>query len=63
MALEKINSYSRLVKFVDPILDKEAVIDAWVRVSVVGIELLAITINSTKIKFKLKNVNVEKKYQ
>lgn len=63
MAVEKINLYSSLVKFIDPILDKEAVIDAWVRVSVVGIELLAITINSTKIKFKLKNVNVEKKYQ
>lgn len=63
MALEKINSYSRLVKFVDPILDKEAVIDAWVRVSVVGIELLAIAISSTQIKLKLKNVNVEKKYQ
>ncbi|ABG51544.1 gas vesicle protein GVPa [Trichodesmium erythraeum IMS101] len=62
MALEKINSYSRLVKFVDPILDKEAVIDAWVRVSVVGIELLAIAISSTQIKLKLKNV-VEKKYQ
>lgn len=63
MALEKINSYSRLVKFVDPILDKEAVIDAWVRVSVVGIELLAIAISSTQIKLKLKNINVEKKYQ
>ena len=62
MALEKINSYSRLVKFVDPILDKEAVIDAWVRVSVVGIELLAIAISSTQIKLKLKNV-VDKKYQ
>jgi len=62
MALEKINSYSRLVKFVDPILDKEAVIDAWVRISVVGIELLAIAISSTQIKLKLKNV-VEKKYQ
>ena len=42
MAVEKINSSSSLAEVVDRILDKGVVIDAWVRVSLVGIELLAI---------------------
>lgn len=33
---------SSLVEVIDRILDKGVVIDAWVRVSLVGIELLAI---------------------
>ncbi len=33
---------SSLVEVVDRILDKGVVIDAWVRVSLVGIELLAV---------------------
>ena len=42
MAVEKVNSSSRLAEVVDRILDKGVVIDAWVRVSLVGIELLSI---------------------
>jgi hypothetical protein len=42
MAVEKVNSSSSLAEVVDRILDKGIVIDAWARVSLVGIELLAI---------------------
>ena len=42
MAVEKTNSSSSLAEVIDRILDKGIVIDAWVRVSIVGIELLAI---------------------
>jgi hypothetical protein len=42
MAIEKVNASSSLAEVVDRILDKGIVIDAWVRVSLVGIELLAI---------------------
>lgn len=42
MAIEKTNSSSSLAEVVDRILDKGVVVDAWVRVSLVGIELLAI---------------------
>ena len=42
MAVEKTISSSSLVEVVDRILDKGVVIDAWVRVSLVGIELLAV---------------------
>ncbi|MBC8162390.1 MAG: gas vesicle structural protein GvpA [Roseiflexaceae bacterium] len=42
MAVEKVNASSSLAEVVDRILDKGLVIDAWVRVSLVGIELLAI---------------------
>lgn len=42
MAVEKNIASSSLVEVVDRILDKGVVIDAWVRVSLVGIELLAI---------------------
>ena len=42
MAVEKAIASSRLVEVIDRILDKGIVIDAWVRVSLVGIELLAI---------------------
>ena len=41
MAVEKVNSSSSLAEVIDRILDKGVVIDAWVRVSLVGIELLA----------------------
>ena len=40
--VEKSMSSSSLVEVVDRILDKGIVIDAWVRVSLVGIEILAI---------------------
>jgi hypothetical protein len=39
MAVEKTIASSSLVEVVDRILDKGVVIDAWVRVSLVGIEL------------------------
>lgn len=42
MAVEKSMSSSSLVEVIDRILDKGVVVDAWVRVSLVGIELLAI---------------------
>jgi hypothetical protein len=42
MAVEKTIASSSLVEVVDRILDKGIVVDAWVRVSLVGIELLAI---------------------
>ncbi len=42
MAVEKVNASSSLAEVVDRILDKGIVIDAWVRVPLVGIELLAI---------------------
>ena len=42
MAVEKSMSSSSLVEVIDRILDKGVVIDAWVRLSLVGIELLAV---------------------
>jgi len=42
MAVEKAIASSSLVEVVDRILDKGVVIDAWARVSLVGIELLAV---------------------
>jgi len=42
MAVEKSAASSSLVEVIDRILDKGIVIDAWVRMSLVGIELLAI---------------------
>jgi len=40
--VEKAIASTSLVEVIDRILDKGVVIDAWVRVSLVGIELLAI---------------------
>lgn len=40
--VEKVNSSSSLADVIDRILDKGVVIDAWARVSLVGIEILAI---------------------
>ncbi|MFZ5967767.1 MAG: gas vesicle structural protein GvpA [Bacillota bacterium] len=42
MALKKSTDASSLAEVLDRILDKGIVIDAWARVSLVGIELLAI---------------------
>lgn len=42
MAVEKTMASSSLAEVVDRILDKGIVVDAWARVSLVGIELLAI---------------------
>jgi len=42
MAVEKTVASTSLAEVIDRILDKGIVIDAWVRVSLVGIELLAI---------------------
>ncbi|MBI4307964.1 MAG: gas vesicle structural protein GvpA [Chloroflexi bacterium] len=42
MAVEKSNASDSLAEVVDRILDKGVVVDAWVRVSLVGIEILAI---------------------
>ena len=42
MAVEKTMASSSLAEVIDRILDKGLVVDAWVRVSLVGIEILAI---------------------
>ena len=42
MAVEKAMASSSLAEVIDRILDKGVVVDAWVRVSLVGIEILAI---------------------
>lgn len=42
MAMEKAMGSSSLAEVIDRILDKGIVVDAWARVSLVGIELLAI---------------------
>ena len=42
MAVEKAIASSSLVEVVDRILDKGIVVDAWVRASLVGIEILAV---------------------
>jgi gas vesicle structural protein len=42
MAVEKTLASTSLAEVIDRILDKGIVIDAWVRVSLVGIELLGI---------------------
>jgi hypothetical protein len=47
MAVEKAMASNTLVEVIDRILDKGVVIDAWVRVSLVGIELLTIEARAT----------------
>ncbi|MEA1964205.1 MAG: gas vesicle structural protein GvpA [Candidatus Aerophobetes bacterium] len=42
MAVEKSMASSSVVEVIDRVLDKGVVIDAWARVSLVGIELLTI---------------------
>ncbi len=42
MAVEKAIGSTSLAEVIDRILDKGIVVDAWVRVSVVGIEILAV---------------------
>ena len=42
MAVEHTNSSSSLVEVIDRILDKGIVLDLWARISLVGIEILAI---------------------
>jgi len=42
MAVEKTMASSSLGEVIDRILDKGIVIDAWARVSLVGIEILAV---------------------
>ncbi len=42
MAVQKTNASSSLVEVLDRVLDKGIVVDVWARVSLVGIELLAV---------------------
>ncbi|MCL4464487.1 MAG: gas vesicle structural protein GvpA [Chloroflexi bacterium] len=42
MAVEKTIGSSSLVEVIDRVLDKGIVVDAWVRLSLVGIEILAL---------------------
>jgi hypothetical protein len=46
MAIEKATASSSLAEVIDRILDKGVVIDAFVRISLVGIELLSIEIRA-----------------
>jgi len=46
MAIEKAVASSSLVDVVDRILDKGVVVDAWVRISLMGIELLALEVRA-----------------
>ncbi|MFQ5852747.1 MAG: gas vesicle structural protein GvpA [Candidatus Binatia bacterium] len=47
MAIETAMASSSLAEVVDRILDKGVVIDAWVRINLVGIELLSIEARAT----------------
>jgi hypothetical protein len=47
MAVEKTMASSSLGEVIDRILDKGIVIDAWARVSLVGIEILAVEARAT----------------
>jgi hypothetical protein len=42
MAIERVASNSSLIDILDRVLDKGIVIDAWVRVSLVGIDLVVL---------------------
>ena len=42
MALQRASTHASLVDVLDRVLDKGIVIDAWVRVSLVGIDLITI---------------------
>ena len=42
MAVEKASGSTSLAEVIDRILDKGIVVDAWVRLSVVGIEILSL---------------------
>jgi hypothetical protein len=46
MAIEKVTASSSLAEVIDRILDKGVVIDAFVRISLVGIELLSIEVRA-----------------
>jgi len=52
MAVRTAMASSSLVEVVDRILDKGIVVDVWARVSLVGIELLAIT-SMMNVLFKI----------
>ena len=42
MAVERVSGSSSLIDVLDRVLDKGIVIDAWVRISLVGIDLITI---------------------
>lgn len=42
MAVERVSGSSSLIDVLDRILDKSIVIDAWVRISLVGIDLMTV---------------------
>lgn len=44
MVVERASAAASLVDVLDPVLDTGMVIDAWVRVSVVGIDLLSVEV-------------------
>ena len=42
MAIERASNSSSIIDVLDRVLDKGIVIDAWVRVSIVGIDLITV---------------------
>jgi hypothetical protein len=46
MAVQKTNASSSLVEVLDRVLDKGIVVDVWARVSLVGIEILAVELRA-----------------
>ena len=42
MAVERVSGGSSLIDVLDRVLDKGIVIDAWVRISLVGIDLITV---------------------
>jgi gas vesicle structural protein len=42
MAVERVSGSSSLIDVLDRILDKGIVVDAWVRISLVGIDLMTV---------------------
>jgi hypothetical protein len=52
MSVERASAASSLIDVLDRVLDKGIVIDAWVRVSLVGIDLLTIEARVTVASFE-----------
>jgi hypothetical protein len=52
MAVERASAASSLIDVLDRVLDKGVVIDAWIRVSLVGIDLLTIEARVTVASFE-----------
>ena len=56
MAVERTPSGSSLIDVLDRVLDKGIVIDAWVRVSLVGIDLVTVEARTTRTEARVANL-------